>query len=254
MTNLIKEIQEKISSGELKPEARWKFLLHDYVIWAVGLVSLLIGALSVAVIIYLLGDHDWTLYKMAHENFFFQVLTIVPYFWIIILIIFGAVAYYNVRHTKRGYKFHSYWIILASVGFSLLLGSIIYATGLGAKIDDTLYSHLKPYRQVIMHKADMWQRPGQGRLAGKILEILEDDELLLVTFEGREWLVDVSDAEVHPRVQFEKSRVIMILGEEEDNDHFSASQVMPWAGRDLKDKSFLFKDEMRERKLKRRAY
>lgn len=245
MADVSKKTIDKIVEEKIEPKAQWQFLLRDGVVWGIGILSLFFGSLAVAVIIFLLGDHDWKIYRMAEGNFWLQVLVAVPYFWILILVIFAGVVYYNVRHTKRGYKFKTYWIVLISIGFSLFFGSVLYATGFGAKIDDALYSNLKPYRQIIMHRTDMWQKPGAGRLAGKIIEIQEDKNLIVVAFGGQTWQVDVSDAKIHPVVKLEINEIIMMLGKPDNKEYFIATQIMPWKGRSLENKLFLFR-EMKE--------
>ncbi|MBU0597289.1 hypothetical protein KJ641_01675 [Patescibacteria group bacterium] len=257
MSEISKKIIEKIKDEQIKPNERWKLLMRDYSVWALGGFSILVGGFAVGVSIYLLTDHDWVIYKATERNFWTTALMLIPYFWLIILIIFGIISFYNVRHTKRGYKYQGYLIIMISIIFSLLLGGILFATGLGEKIDEALYTNVKPYRQLIKHRSDMWQTPTKGRIAGKIIEIREDKNIVIVAFGGNEWLIDITDAKRHPAVRIKIDQIIMILGEPIQNDYFIATEILPWMGNNLQNKSFLFKNgkpPVIERIFKQRAY
>src|SRR3989344_8809285 len=99
------KIIETIKDEGLRPKPRWQFLLKNYVLWGLTLLAILIGSLSFAVIIYMFVNSDWEVYALVADNITAYVFLILPYFWILFLALFALVAYYNLRHTKNGYRF-----------------------------------------------------------------------------------------------------------------------------------------------------
>ena len=97
---ITKKVLEKIKKEEIKPEAKWKFLLKDYFVWALFALSIIVGALAVSVIIFGIKISDWGMYdKLAGGPVKFLIMTL-SYFWLLIFVAFISVAYYNLKHTK----------------------------------------------------------------------------------------------------------------------------------------------------------
>lgn len=239
MIDISKKTLEVIKKEEIKPKARWHFLLRNYVLWTIGVFSLFVGSISVGIIIFLIKDQDWSVYRMSSQIFLGQIFLVLPYFWVVIILIFGLIAYYNVRHTREGYRYSAYMVVLISVGFSLFFGSILYAVGLGEKIDETFYVNLPPYRSVIMHKIDMWQKPEAGRLIGVISGFKSNNEFVLESVEGIFWTVKIPDDFFKERIELKKGSIIGLIGRKESGDYFVAKDIRPWLGRPLMKKRII---------------
>jgi len=254
MSEISDKIIAKIENEKITPVPKWRFLLRDYVIWAIGAFSVLLGSLAVAIIIFLLTDQDWGVYRMTERHLWLSALGIIPYFWIVVLLIFCSVAYYHVRHTERGYRYHSYVVVLASVCLSFLFGIIIYGAGIGEKADDMLYTRVGTYRRMIVHRDDLWQQPEQGRLAGKILSVEKEEEFVLLAFGGETWLVNVKEARVMPMIKIAVGEIVAVVGEKTGDRLFTAKEVRPWMGRAPGERPFMFGSRSSERIMMRRAY
>ena len=81
--DVLKTIEEK----HIKPKPRWTFLLKDYAIWILGAFSLIVGSLAFSVIIYMLKNNDWEVYRHLSGSLPGFVVITMPYFWLIFLAI-----------------------------------------------------------------------------------------------------------------------------------------------------------------------
>ena len=86
---------------------------------AIGFLFLIIGGFSFGVIIYLIQNKDWDLYAEMNESFASFVLLSLPYLWFVLLALFFIIAYFNFKHTKSGYKFKLYYVLLISIILSI---------------------------------------------------------------------------------------------------------------------------------------
>lgn len=223
---LEQSVLERIKQEDIQPKAKWTFLLHDAVIWSIGMLSVIVGALSFAVMLHMLRNNDWDLYEEISESLVGFILTTLPYFWILLLGLFMFIAYYQVQHTRRGYTYKFSTIILASVVVSVLLGSGMYAAGAGEKIDTVLTENVEAYDKYVNPHRRIWSQAEKGLLGGVIIEI-EDDELELMDRQRREWHVDTKDAEVPRMFILKPGMMVKIIGEWVDDDEFEAHRILP---------------------------
>lgn len=185
--DISKQVLQKIKEEKIAPEPRWKFLLKDYAVWVFFGVSILLGGLATAVIIFLTQNSGWDIYSQGQASWWKFVILNIPYFWFIFFVLFVFIAYYNFRHTTTGYRHRFFYILLFSVMCSVLLGTIAYGAGLGQKIEDVFYRRMPFYEQMMRHRQQVWQQPGRGFLVG---EIKVDEENIILLDPGRnEWIL-----------------------------------------------------------------
>src|SRR3989339_675703 len=98
--NLAQKIIHTIEDKKITPRPRWKFLLKNYSLWTLFGIATVIGSLAVSIIIFLLRHNEWE--YLPHNNIWITMFSIIPLFWVIVLIIFVALASYNIRHTNKG--------------------------------------------------------------------------------------------------------------------------------------------------------
>lgn len=228
--DLSQKILTDIKEKNITTKARWEFLLKDYFIWFLFVVAVVVGSLAMSVIIFI--------FKHSALSSAMQVLEIsegmfeLPYFWLLILLVFIVIAYYNFRHTKQGYKYNVYIVFLASVVISIVFGFILYYLKGGEQLEQAFYQRIPFYRQMIDQKGRVWLAPEEGRLAGVInSDIVQQEGVLgfeLKSFNGQNWNVSCHDSEdfqnglVHPG-----SRVILI-GQAEPPNNFYVDFILPW--------------------------
>ena len=99
-----KNILDKIKENKITPKPKWQFRLEQVGIWALAVLSLIIGAKAFAVIIFRLVNNDWEIREHLGRSLLNHALLTLPYLWIIVMVLFILLAYYNARHTKKGYR------------------------------------------------------------------------------------------------------------------------------------------------------
>ena len=229
METITKKAVDKIKKENIVPKAKWQFLLKNNLLWTMSVLVIFIGSLATSVTLFLLTDNDWDIYKYTDKNLLESILLVLPYFWLLIIFIFILLAYYNVRHTTDGYKYRSYAIILASVLMSLIAGAIMFYAGLGTKIDNIFSDKVPYYNNLVNHKTDMWLRPNDGLLAGKIIEI-DDYKISLIDFNNKTWLIKINSSTViKGKSKLQVGGKIKLIGKADINsNNFIANEIRPW--------------------------
>lgn len=215
----------KIKENNIAPKPRWHFLLKNYVIWAVGLLALLIGAAAVSVMIYLFKYNGWEIREGIHKSLWEFFLLTLPYFWIIFLGLFVFILYYNFKHTKHGYRYPVWFMIMASILSSIILGSFFFLAGLGEKIDNVLGERAPLYNTVINRHLDFWFNPAEGRLIGIVTERDDDQGFTIIDPRGDSWQVTVQ-----PDIRSVDLRVdqpVDLIGRILDSNQFEAEIIRP---------------------------
>jgi len=221
------KVLEKIKSEKLSPKPRWQFLLKDEFLKVSFIILLIIGGISFSVMFYILFDRDWQFLSRGRLDLVDELLFALPYFWIIVLILFVGVAFYNFRHTQTGYKHKGYLIILISFFGSVLLGFFLFTFGAGQIFDKMLADNFPHFDYRAKYINHMWGRPQEGMLAGKILEI-KDGKLLILNDLGNEiWQVDYNKARIAPHFELKPEELVRIWGDEQENHFIKAKEIFP---------------------------
>lgn len=223
------KLVEKIKEEKIAPKPRWHFLLKNNVVWAIGILSLLIGAAAVSVMIYLLKYNGWELQEQTHKSLWEFFLLTLPYFWIIFLGIFIFILYYNLKHTKKGYRYPVWFIAISGILSSVILGSVFYLLGLGQKIDNVLGERAPLYETVINRQIFFWFKPEEGRLAGIIASEVVDGNFYIVDPEGNTWQISSSaDSDDSHFLDFLKAgEPVNLIGQITDDSKFRADVIRP---------------------------
>lgn len=217
----------KIKNEKLTPKPRWQFLLKNYVIWISGALALVIGSLAVSVIIYLLKYNDWAVYSQAKKSFLEFFLLNLPYFWIVFLGIFVFIVYYNFKHTENGYRYPRVLLISASIIFSVFLGTIFFAAGIGEKLDNVLGYRAPSYYRVFNPRIDFWSQPEEGRLSGMVVYQQNQSEFLLIDRNRQEWLIEAKKVKSRSGEKIIVGQPVNLLGEKIDDRIFRADEIFP---------------------------
>ncbi|MCK5510431.1 hypothetical protein KAI65_02720 [Candidatus Parcubacteria bacterium] len=230
--NIGKKILDIIEEKKIIPRPKWQFLLKAVLTWISGIISLIIGALAFSVIIYMLKNNDWDAYMYINDSLLQFILLTLPYFWILFLIMFIFIFHYNFRHTKKGYKYRLYVVAVLSIFLSMLIGSVLYASGVGKSIDFVLSDRLPAYTKFINRRQKIWMAADEGRLGGIIINIKSEKEFELEDLEGKAWHIMCVGADIHPRAKIEVNNKIRIIGEEIlkadlDMGAFKAELILP---------------------------
>jgi len=220
------KLADKIKTEKIKPHPRWHFLLKDYVVWGLGFISLLVGALAVAVMIYLMKYGGWELSGARHQNIWEFLLLNLPYFWLVFFGLFIFLLYYNLRQTRGGYRYSLWLVITASLFFNLLLGGVFFAAGWGEKIDDILGRQAPFYDEVINRQMRFWRQPEAGRIAGIIERLYDGQSLGLIDQRQEVWeiLIETHDPLLN---KLQLGDPVHLVGQDLGEHKFMAEMIMP---------------------------
>ena len=225
------KILKEIRSNQIKPKARWQFLLKNYLAWAVSLATLIISAASFSAMIYLVRFNDLALKDEIKKSSLEILLLTLPYFWIIFLAIFIFLIYYNIKKTKSGYRYPIWLLSLISLSASIFLGSIFSILGWGAKLDASLSKNAPFYGEMINPQMEFWSNPNQGRLLGLVVSSLnEEGNFQLLDKDRNIWLVQLPPAlngSISEIVNIGKP--VRLLGRQESDNYFITTRIMPLA-------------------------
>ena len=234
MDKLIKNTIEKIKQQHIVPEPRWKFLVRKYGMWALFAVMVFAGAASFATAYHLLASLDWDLYRFMHVSAFSYTLSIIPYVWLVFILLALAVAFIDVRKTQTGYRFSALKISALIIGGIILLGMGMSVLGIGRNINNIAAKKVPYYGSHMMtNKNSQWSQPEKGLIAGKINSVSEDD-ISLTDLEGEKWTVEIGkDVLIRPAVNIEPQEMVKVIGKKKDSSTFEAREIRPWMGRGM---------------------
>src|SRR3989339_178811 len=230
MTEIGNKILAVIKEKNLQPTSKLKFVLKSY-LWAFfAFLMVVFGSLAVSVIIFYLKNEDWGLYRQAGFSQINFLLLSIPYFWVLLSLLFIFLAYYNFHHTKFGYRYRFSVIVLAYFAVSLVVGSGAYALGAGDKIEGLFFNNnLIFYGQIMEKRQEMWHRPEMGFVVGQIILVdMKKNEINIIDPRQEKWLVDVSNTLIPPFVKLEPSSKIRVIGQIFQGNRIKAEIIKPF--------------------------
>lgn len=222
------KVLHTIEEKNIQPAARWKFVLHNIVIWLLGIIAVAIGTVGVSTLLHIVSDSDWDVYQHLGKTFFQYVIAIFPYFWLVVLVLFVSIAYLILKRTKIGYRYTMLIFFGTAFLISVLLGTILFLLGMGQYVDDALSQNIDIYATLPHNKTAVWSQPDVGLLSGTITEIVDENEFILNDFSNQEWVVIEDDAtwiESDSRAVGEK---VKLLGSYENDGVFIVTEIRPW--------------------------
>lgn len=235
MKDLIQATVEKIKQQNVVPESRWKYLVRRYVVWLVFVAIILFGAISFSIAFDMLGQLDWDLYRFTKQSALIYSLSLLPYFWIILIGTFLGLAFFDLRKTETGYRYGWLKMSLASIGGIILLGAVFSLVGFGGKINSFLAKDVPYYGEhLMMTKEKQWMQPESGFLAGTLTAI-SVNRLEIRDLNEQAWQVDLDEeTTLRPAVVIAKGEMIKIIGIKKNSNNFKAVEIRPWAGQGMK--------------------
>jgi hypothetical protein len=143
-----------------------------------------------------------------------------------------CVAVYNLRHTKRGYRYPLWQILASSMVLSLAGGSALHLFGFGYSVDHLLGSHMPLYVSQEKIERSLWQAPHEGRLMGVQVDAvtLPSSTIVFSDVAGDSWQVDVTDLSPQERQLLESRTTVRLIGlvKDETLQLFHSCGAFPW--------------------------
>ena len=227
----------RIDQDHIKPRSRWFFHSRECVVWFLWFVSVLLGAVAVAVTIYVSMSVPYMLYEATHTNLLTAAVSVMPYVWLVVFIIMAYAAIINLRYTRRGYRYRTIELLGSSVIVSIVLGVGLYAGGGGYVLDYTIGSWVAAYPSYEKKRLGMWQTPSEGRMIGTLLPLDSDevgaaDEKQFVFHDIDEvvWQLDTSELTERDLALLHDSgaQQVRVVGTTTAPNVFHLCGVFPW--------------------------
>ena len=239
---------EKIKKEEIKPTPKWKFSLKSLFIWLLYFLFVLIGSISFSVILFAIQQTDFVLLSHTGHSKLELFLAILPFIWIILLVVFVLGSIYAIYNSNKGYKFTFSKIIGFNVGLSILFGTLFFIGGGAQWFENAFAIRSGFYESIQTRKEKIWQNPDKGNIAGTIIKV-EDKIIHLKDFDNNTWKVIIDTAFIPPSVFLEKGEKIKIVGKKLSSDKFNAKDVMPWGGKGQREKMKKRRNKMKQNNI-----
>lgn len=228
MTELEKNILEQIEKRGLVPRSYAYFMARRSVFWTLACVSVVLGAVSVAVMIYGALDELATGGRSTDEIPFDDVFESLPFVWLVMLVLFTVSALYGVHKTRRGYRYRASLVVVGAVLASAVLGALLHRFDVGKQIHQYLNSQFPAYERLVRSREDDWSAPDNGYLGGYVVAVGADKTLTLRDFRGGEWTVDFSDAKITLSESLMEEGIVAIRGVRTGPTAFRAQSIEEW--------------------------
>jgi hypothetical protein len=196
MTDLEQKVLDTIRQRNLAPRPYYLFLARRSVFFSLAAISILLGAVSAAVLFFAVADYYATNWRLLDNLPLDDLILSIPVLWLILMPVFVASAFFSLRQTPRGYRFRAGTIIVWCLAASLGLGAVLHFLDVGQRISGYLIAHVDWYRLQADVPFAVWSRPELGYLGGKADVLLSDAELRLIDFNLNVWIVDMSGASI----------------------------------------------------------
>jgi hypothetical protein len=194
MTVLENKILEAIERRQLAPLPSYVFFSRRSVFWCLAAVSIGLGAVSFAVLLFAVSDYYASRWRVFDNLPLNDVILSIPVFWLVSIPFFMASAYYGVRNTRRGYRYRAAHVIALCLVASIGLGALLHLFEAGRMANNLLAANFASYRQALDVPFDKWSRPSEGYLGGHADTLIDKSTLRLTDFHAKAWVVDLSQA------------------------------------------------------------
>jgi hypothetical protein len=234
MKKLIQDTIKKIENQHITPDPRWKHLIKKYGLWFLFAIILIFGAISLSMAFDNYNSLDQDLYPFMHQGRLMYLLSILPYFWIILMAIFLTAAFFGIRKTETGYRYSWPKILLMIVGGIAIFGILMSLFDFGGRFNSRLTKEVPFYSQhMVVTKESQWMQPAKGFLAGTIISV-SGKKLEIKDLNDENWNVSIDGGTlVKPSANISSKEIIKIIGKDLGDHNFKAQEIRPWQGKGM---------------------
>jgi hypothetical protein len=220
---------QTIKEQNIRPTPGWQFRIRNLLVWSGFSISVLFGALAFSVILFAIQQADFQALKHISHSWLELFLGLLPFFWLIALIVFLLIAMISILHSKTGYKLTLAKLAGISALLSILFGTIFFIGGGGQKLENSFSLNVSLYESIQEKKIKLWSRPQNGYLSGQIQDV-QDSTIKLLDFNNKTWIVRYENSFIPPSVMLEQEERIKLSGKMVNSDTFTAEEIRPWGG------------------------
>jgi hypothetical protein len=183
-------VLERIARERVTPRSRFLCRCVELSMWCLWAVTIMLGALMFAEVVYVAMHSGVEFYELTHDSFASFLIASLPVIWITVFGVFAILAVYHMRLTKRGYRYSLISIVGSSIVFTVVLGLFFNMLGVGKKIDMLLDTMPMPYESMEDRQLFVWTDPEHGRLAGMMISFVgTTTDIIFRDVHDREWIV-----------------------------------------------------------------
>lgn len=232
MTKVSDQIIKKIEQDQIELVPVWKFTAKNVIFWSLWALTVLIGSIAVSAMLFVFTHAGWALRGVTHSGTTQFLIDLLPIFWISALLLMIVLGLCNLRHTKTGYRYSLFISILAGVLISFILGALLFVVGMGKFVED-FAGRTRMHESVFEIQVSRWSNPLGGLLAGDVLTLTEvegEQFVTLESFNGQEWLIEISDLSDDEKSLIEIGNSIAIIGVQDNEEVLSmyACAIIDW--------------------------
>jgi hypothetical protein len=227
MKSLSDKIFTKIKSEKIQPRPAWQFRIKKLLFWLMAVLATLVSGLSIGLVAHSAASQDWTIYSDNRFLFSSELISDIPYFWLLAVIIALVIAYLIIRQSNTGYRYSGIFIIVCCFLTSLIIGSTLFATGASRVVDTTLNNDFPAYNSVNDQLIKNWSQPNNGYLGGIILS-QAGQTIKLQDFKGKVWQINLDNLKIPTNSKEFIGEKVRIVGRETDQNDFKAQVIYVW--------------------------
>ncbi len=143
-----------IKNSRLVPTSRWYFVSKNYFFWLLFFTSIMIGSLAFSSILFNLIIETSPMVSATHFTYPMFFLNHIPIIWLFFVILFSVSAWFNLRRVNGGHRTSHVLGFFTSILFSLLIGILLFISGLSEKIEESIRNTIPIYRIIVEQKLD----------------------------------------------------------------------------------------------------
>lgn len=251
--NFKNNLINKIKKEEIKPISKNYFIAKNILIYLFLWFSILIWALSIAIIFWYLFEADWYL---SHKLGLLKITTtFLPIFWIIFLIISIIISYFNFKNTSKWYKFYLWQIILVNIVSSIIIWTIFYISWFSNILEEKIQNNLPEYRKYfvqdnISRMKKVWQNEDSWLLLGLITEKISENSFKLKDTNNKVWkIIKSKKSIIRHNLEIKKWLKIKLIWEKISENIFKVNEIRPfiWKWQDFqKNKNINYNTETKK--------
>lgn len=184
----------RIEKEGITPHSRLYFILRNEFFWCIGIITVIVGALSVSAALFNISHAEFGLYRITHDSWFEFVYDAMPFVWILGLGVFVAIGYIQIKHTKKGYKYPLHTIVGGMLIVSIALGIVLHLFNLGRSTERMVGPFIPFHQPIDIIKQRQWVNTQKGIVAGEIIDFNVSDDIVtsftVKGFNDQLWYID----------------------------------------------------------------
>lgn len=227
-------VLDRLEREGIEPHSRFYWMTQEYGLWAAWATSVALGSLALAVLAFSSLYIGYSLYEATHNNLLTFLFDTLPYIWFGAFIVMILAAYFNLKRTRKGYKYPFLLLVGSSFGFSVIGGICLHFLGAGYYLDYILGENLETYQSRVEFETLMWQAPSAGRLVG-VARVPDQTSsipgMLFKDVKRQDWQLVVSDLgkkDINLLLSGMKVRILVATSSANQENVRVVCGVFPW--------------------------